>query len=339
MTIPYFPDYQLASPWWLLLLPPILLLALLRGKKGQSAAVSFPMVSLLQDVGRPTRNRSGGFMLNLLHLALALGIVGMARPQKIMSYDEVKSEGIAICVAVDVSLSMLIEDFFIGGQRVNRLTTAKRVLTDFIKGRPHDRIGIVAFAGAPYNPCPPTLDHEWLLKNMDRIQTGIMEDGTAIGSGIAAAARRLDQQDVKSKVLVLLTDGANNSGKLSPMTAAELAATLGIRIYTVGIGTPGVHRIPLPNGGVINSGRDEFDADTLREIAKVGNGAFFKAEDTDSLEQIFKTIDTLEKTEVQHQKVVETEEKFPWVIIPAAFLALAHLIWRQTLGRTAPVIA
>lgn len=339
MQIPFFPDYQLASPWWLLLLPPLPLLALLRGRKGQSAALSFPMVGLVQDLGKTTRNRAGGFMMNLLYLSLALAIVGMARPQKIMSYDEVKSEGIAICVAADVSLSMLIEDFFIGGQRVNRLTIAKRVLTEFIKGRPHDRIGIVAFAGAPYNPCPPTLDHEWLLKNMDRIQTGIMEDGTAIGSGIAAAARRLDQQDVKSKVLVLLTDGANNSGKLSPQDAAKLAATLGIRIYTVGIGTPGIHRIPLPNGGVINSGRDEFDEDSLKEVAKIGGGAFFKAQDSDSLERIFKTIDSLEKTEVQHQKVIETEEKFPWVIIPAALFALIHLMWRQTLGRTAPVIA
>jgi Ca-activated chloride channel homolog len=339
MQIPYFPDYQLASPWWLLLLPLVPFLALLRGRKGQSAAMAFPMIGLMQGLGSPTRNRAGGFMANLLFLSLALAIVGMARPQKIISYDEEKTEGIAICVAVDVSLSMRIEDFFLGGQRVNRLSIAKRVLIDFIKGRPHDRIGIVAFSGAPYNPCPPTLDHDWLLQNMDRIRTGVMEDGTAIGSGIAAAARRLDGQEVKSKVLVLLTDGANNSGKLSPTDAARLAATLGIRIYTVGVGTPGNHRIPLENGQVINSGRDEFDEASLKEIATIGNGAFFKAEDTDSLQRIFKTIDAMEKTEVKHQKIVETEEEFPWVVIPAAIFALLHLLWRQTLGRTSPVVA
>ena len=339
MSIPFFPDYQLENPWWLLLLLGIPWLAWLRGRKGAAPALAFPMVGLLGGISRSTRQSSGAFALNLLHGSLALAILGMARPQKITSYDEIKTEGIGICVAVDVSLSMLIKDFFIGGSRVNRLDTAKRVLRDFIKGRPNDRIGIVAFAGAPYTPCPPTLDHDWLLKNMDRIQTGIMEDGTAIGSGVAAAARRLDQQEVKSKVMVLLTDGANNSGKLSPLDAARLAATLGVRIYTVGIGTPGMHLIELPNGQVINSGRDEFDEKSLREIAKIGNGAFFKAEDTSTLEHIFKTIDEMEKTNIQHRKIINTEDKFFWFILPAAALALLHLLWKQTLGRVAPGIA
>jgi Ca-activated chloride channel homolog len=339
MPLPFLPDYQLASPWWLLLLLVLPLLAWLRGRKGTAPAMSFPAVGLLRDLGAKTKSRSGGFAMNLLYASLALSIVGMARPQKIVSYDEVKSEGIGIMVACDVSLSMLIQDFYIGGQQVNRLVAAKRVLMDFIKGRPNDRIGIVAFAGAPYNPCPPTLDHDWLLKNMDRIQTGIMEDGTAIGSGIAAAARKLDQQQVKSKVLVLLTDGANNSGKLSPQDAARLASTLGIRIHAVSIGTPGMHLIRLPNGQIINSGRQEFDPETLQEVANIGNGTFNRAEDLSNLERIFKKIDELEKTEITRRKVTETEDAFAPFVLWAVGLCGVYLLWKQTLGRRAPAIA
>jgi len=339
MPIPYMPNYQFASPWWLLLLLALPVMATLRGRVGAAPAMAFPGTILLRDLGSNTRSRTGGFFMNLLYLSLACGILGMARPQRIVSYDEIKSEGIGIVIACDVSLSMLITDFYIGGQQVNRLTAAKRVLVNFIKGRPNDRIGIVAFAGAPYNPCPPTLDHEWLLKNMDRIQTGIMEDGTAIGSGIAAAARRLDQQQVKSKVLVLLTDGANNSGKLSPQDAARLAATLGIKIYTIAIGTPGMHLIRHPSGQIINSGRQEFDVGTLQEIADIGGGTFNKAEDLSSLEKIFDTIDSMEKTEITRRKVVETEDVFQWFVISAAALCLVYLTWKQTLGRTAPSVA
>src|SRR3954468_13939798 len=300
MTIPFFPAYQLAHPWWLLLLAGLPLLAWLRGRVGEAPAITFPAVELLQGLGRRTRSRAGGFAMNLVHATLALAILALARPQRVVSYDEVKSEGIAIMVAFDVSLSMLIQDFYIGGTQVNRITAAKRVLTDFIKGRPGDRIGIVAFAGAPYLPCPPTLDHDWLLKNMDRIQTGIMEDGTAIGLGIAMAARRLDDQKVRSKVILLLTDGANNSGKLSPQDAAKLAVSLNppIRIHTVSIGTPGMHLIRLPNGQIINSGREEFDPETLAEVARIGGGTAHRAEDLNTLENIFRTIDELEKTEI-----------------------------------------
>jgi len=339
MRIPFFPDYQFANPWWLLLLLVLPLLAWLRGRTGDAPAMAFPTVGLLKDLGRSTRSRMGGFMLSLLYLGLLGGIIAMARPQKVLAYDELKSDGIAIVVACDVSLSMLIQDFYISGNQVNRLMAAKRVLTDFIKGRPNDRIGIVAFAGAPYHPCPPTLDHDWLLKNMDRIQTGIMEDGTAIGSGIAAAAKKLDQQKVKSKVLVVLTDGANNSGKLSPQDAAKLAATLGIRIYTVSIGTPGMHLIRMPNGHVFNSGRQEFDPDTLREVAQIGNGTFYRAEDLSALERIFKTIDELERTEIKSRQVIETKDCFEvFILIGVVFTGL-YLIWKQTLGRTAPAVA
>ncbi|MFZ4596897.1 MAG: VWA domain-containing protein, partial [Verrucomicrobiaceae bacterium] len=328
-----------AHPWWLLLLLGLPVLAWLRARAGAAPTLAFPTTRLLADLGTPTRSGKGGLVMNMLHASLALAIIAMARPQRVVSYEEIKSEGIGIVVAFDVSLSMLIEDFYIGSQQTNRITAAKRVLVDFIKARPNDRIGIVAFAGAPYTPCPPTLDHEWLLKNMDRIQTGIMEDGTAIGSGIAAAARRLDQQKVKSKVLLLLTDGANNSGKLSPQDAARLAATLGVRIHTISIGTPGMHLIRLPNGQIINSGRQEFDPETLAEVARIGSGTAHRAQDTSSLTNVFKKIDELEKTEVHRRKIVETEECFVWFLACSALLCALHILWRQTLGRTAPAIA
>ncbi len=340
MAIPFLgKDYQFESPWWLLLLAVIPLLIVLKGLRGGGSSMTFPGAWLLQDLGRNTRARMGGFGFNLLHLALASAIIAMARPQRIVSYEETKTDGLAIMVACDVSLSMLIEDFSIGGGKVNRLAAAKRVLRDFIKGRPNDRIGIVAFAGAPYTPCPPTLDHDWLLENLDRVQTGIMENGTAIGSGIATAANRLEPQKVPSKIVLLLTDGANNSGKLSPQDAARLAATLGIRIYAISIGTPGYHIIRQPNGPPIDSGREEFDLPTLQEVAKIGKGVFYRAEDLAELEGVFKTIDGLEKTEIRRRKVVEAEDKYFWFLVTAASLCGAYLLWKQTLGRTTPALA
>lgn len=339
MPIPFFPNHRFESPWWLLLLLVIPLLIVLRGRRGAAPAMAFPGVALLRGLGSNTRSRMGGFGLNLLHFGLAAAIIAMARPQEVISYEEVKTDGLAIMVACDVSLSMLIDDFYIGGTRVNRLAAAKRVLRDFIKGRPNDRIGIVAFAGAPYTPHPPTLDHDWLLDNMDRVQTGIMENGTAIGSGIATAALRLIPQKVPSKVILLLTDGANNSGKLSPQEAARLAATNGIRIYTISIGTPGHHLIKLPNGQIIDSGREEFDVETLQEVARIGQGNFYRAEDLAGLEHVFKTIDGLEKTEVRRRKIVETRDKHFWFLVAAVTLCSSYLLWRQTFGRAAPAVA
>lgn len=336
MTLWFFPDIRFAWPLWLLLLALLPVLALWRGRRGRSPAVQFPMAALLRDLGLPARSARGGFTFGLVLAALASAIIGLARPQKITATEESKTEGIAIALTVDVSLSMLIEDFRIGGVTVNRLTAAKRVMRDFIKARQSDRVGIIAFAGAPYTPCPLTLDHEWLLTNIDRVQTGVMEDGTAIGSGLAAAARRLDKQDVPSKVIILLTDGANNSGKLSPQDAARLAATLGVKIYTIAIGTPGVHMIPLPNGRIITSGRQEFDEETLKEVARIGGGQFYMAQNTDALQDIFNTIDQLEKTEIKRRTLIEADELFHYPVALAAALLLLALLLRQTLLRVTP---
>lgn len=337
MRIPFLLDFQFADPFWLLLLLVLPVLAWLRGRPGKAPAVVFPAAAWLRDLGTKPRSARSGIAFGLVLLSLASAIIAIARPQRIKSYDEVKTEGISIMLTVDVSLSMLIEDFYISGKPVNRLIAAKRVMRDFIRGRKNDRIGIVAFAGAPYLPCPMTLDHDWLETNIDRVQTGVMEDGTAIGSGIAAASRRLDQQKAPSKVLILLTDGANNSGKLSPQDAAKLAATLGVRIYTIAIGTPGVHMIPMRDGRIITSGRQEFDEGTLQEVARIGNGAYYRAQDIEALADIFKTIDQLEKSEIKKRNIVETEDLFPWPVGAALALLLLALLLRQTLLRSAPM--
>jgi Ca-activated chloride channel family protein len=339
MKIPFLKDIHFADPAWLLLLLLLPLMAWLRGKPGQAPSIVFPAMSLVRDLGTRSRSASRRFFLGLVLASLASAIVALARPQRVKSFDEIKTEGIAIALTVDVSLSMLIEDFYISGKPVNRLTAAKRVMRDFIRGRKNDRIGIVAFAGAPYYPCPLTLDHDWLETNIERVQTGVMEDGTAIGSGIAAAARRLDQQKVPSKVLIALTDGANNSGKLSPQDAAKLAATLGIRVYAISIGTPGVHMIPLKDGRIITSGRQEFDEGTLQDVASIGKGAYYRAQDLEALADIFKTIDQLEKSEIKKKNIIETEDLFFWPLGLAVALLLISLALNQTFFRRSPMAA
>ena len=337
MRIPALADYQFAYPWLLLLLLALPVLAWLRGRRGSAPAVMFPTAFLVKDVGGRTRSAAGSLTFNLTLLSLAAAILGLARPQRMLSTDEDKTEGIAICLCVDVSLSMLTEDYFVGGTATNRLVAAKQVMRDFISGRASDRIGIVAFAGNPYLPCPLTLDHDWLERNIERVQTGITGDGTAIGSGLAAAARRLDlEKKVKSKVIVLLTDGANNSGRLSPQDAAKLAATLGIKIYTIAIGTSGEKASPLPGGRMYNSGREEFDEPTLKEVARIGNGAYYRAQDSDALKHVFATIDTLERTEVIKRRVSHGEDLYWWFVAVAVGLLALSMLLGQTALRTAP---
>lgn len=337
MMIPGFPGFQIFHPLWLLVLPLVPLLAMLRGARGKRAAIKFPTTSLLRDLGRPARNRMGGFVFGLILISLTFGIVALSRPQKILSYEEEKAEGISIMLTVDVSLSMLIEDFYIGGQPVNRLTAAKRVMADFIKGRRSDKIGIVAFAGETYLPCPLTLDRDWLINNLDRVQTQRVGDGTAIGSGIASAANRMRREKSPSKVIVLLTDGANNSGRLSPQDAAKLAATLGIKIYTIAIGTPGIHSIPDPRRGTFTPvGQQLFDEGTLKEVAAIGSGQFYMAQNLSSLSDVFSTIDKLEKTKIEHHKIIETEELFPWPLAVSTIALFLALLLSLTFLHSAP---
>jgi Ca-activated chloride channel family protein len=338
MTIPGIPNFQILHPLWLLLLLLVPLFAILRdSRRSRRPAIKFPATALLRDLGRPARGGVGGFIFGLVLISFVFGVAALSRPQKVLSYDEEKAEGISIMLTVDVSLSMLIEDFYIGGQPVNRLTAAKRVMSDFIKGRRSDRIGIVAFAGETYLPCPLTLDRDWLINNLDRVQTQRVGDGTAIGSGIASSANRMRREKTPSKVIVLLTDGANNSGRLSPQDAAKLAATLGIKIYTIAIGTPGIHSIPDPRRGTFTPvGQQLFDEKTLQEVAGIGNGQFYMAQNLSSLSDVFATIDKLEKTKIEHRKITETEELFPWPLAVSAGALFLGLLLSLTVLHSAP---
>ncbi len=337
LTVPSIPDFQFAQPWWLLLLGLIPLMLVIRGGRSARPAIRFPTVSLLRGVASPARAGFGWMWFSLVLAAIVFGIGALARPQKLLATEEEKSDGISIMLTVDVSLSMLIEDFFIGGQPVNRLTAAKRVMSDFIQGRKSDRIGIVAFAGETYLPCPLTLDRDWLINNLDRVQTQRVGDGTAIGSGLASAANRLNKEKTKSKVIVLLTDGANNSGRLSPQDAARLGATLGIKIYTIAIGTPGIHVIPDPRRGTFTPvGQQLFDEKTLKEVATIGSGQFYMAQDLNSLAEVFSTIDKLEKTKIERRKFTEVEELFHWPLYAAAACLLFAMLLSVLFLQTAP---
>lgn len=329
---------RFADPWFLALLAVLPILAWLRGARGGEPAIVFSSLHLAGRIGRPVRTRAGAPLPSIWFIPMTCAIVGLARPQHVRTFESVKASGVEIILAIDVSLSMNIEDFSIGGQRVNRLTAARKVMREFIQGRPSDRIGIVAFSGRPYTPSPLTLDQEWLLDSIDRIELGLIkESGTAIGSAIAAATRRLDKRESKSKIVVLLTDGANNSGNLTPETAAQLAKTLGIKIYAIAVGTPGRHRIPDPsNPGRIIKVSQEFDEETLQAIATITGGASYLAQDTESLEEIFRTIDSMEKSEINKRTIVQAEELFVYPAGAGLLTACLALVLGQTLLRRAP---
>lgn len=321
-----FPEHFLfVHPIWLLLLVPVLALGILRRGRGAASAVVFPNLSVLLSLGQRARHTSRSWGLSLGHVALFITILALARPVWRNEYRSRAASGIDIVIAFDVSLSMDIDDFVDSGRKARRIDVAKKVVDDFIRRRPDDRIGLVAFAGRPRDASPITLDHRWLRRALQDLQMTdqrhlgtVQEPGTAIGSAIAAAATRLDSRDSKSKVIVLITDGASNSGKISPIEAAEHAKTLGIRIYTIAIGTvegrvnPSIMRYPY----------QEFDLPTLKRIARLTGAEHFWAQDLESLRHTFATINDLEKTESKSFPVIEDRELFPWFLGCALGLAL-----------------
>ena len=321
--------FHFAQPGWLLLLLPALMLMVLRRGRGAAAAVSFPNLSILVSLGQRVRQGAWHFGLPLACLALFAAIFGMARPVWRDEYQSRNASGIDIMITFDCSLSMAIDDFIYKGGTINRIDAAKRVIDEFIDRRPDDRIGLVAFAGRPVSASPITLAHPWLRESLKGLRLNdsgnrgtVKESGTAIGSAIAAAALRLDSRQSKSKIIVLVTDGASNSGKISPLEAAAHAKTLGIKIYTVAIGTE-EGRVP---GSIQSFPRQEFDVPTLKEIARVTGGEHFWAQQLETLESTFRTIDRLEKSTSQSHSVVDDIELFPWLIALAVFATLAAAI-------------
>jgi Ca-activated chloride channel family protein len=337
-----------AQPWLLLLLLAIPLLAYLRGKRGPAAALIFSSTKILHALGKTSAARAGKFLRALLLVSLAILCLALARPQLGKSLTQVDASGIDIMVVLDVSGSMLTKDFAIGGESASRIDAIREVTRRFIEGRPNDRIGIIAFAGRPYVVSPMTLDHDWLTQNLDRVRIGLVEDGTAIGSAIAAAANRLNDKHSKSRVIVLLTDGENNAGKIPPNTAAEAVKALGIRFYAVGAGINGVAPAPVFNtqtgrpvtdmlGNVLyQNQRVQFNEAGLKEVAKIADGQFFRATDTKSLEQIFQGIDKMEKTTVSVKKYQQYRDLFPACIMAGCGLLVAQILLSQTVWKKLP---
>ena len=319
------------QPEWFWLLGLLPLIMLWRGRRGPVAAVEFSDVGLAREVSRRSKSRVGNVAWIVLPLlAGALMIVGLARPQRGQSRTEVTANGIDIVLGLDVSGSMQALDFLIDGQRVNRIEVVKSVVGKFIDQRPNDRIGLIAFAGSPYLVSPITLDHDWLAQNLERVNIGTGDDGTAIGSALAASVNRLRTTQAKSKVVILLTDGMNNTGKISPLAAAEAAKALGVKVYTIGVGVRGKAPIPvrdeLGNMHVVMA-KVDVDEKTLQTVADLTGGKFYRATDTDSLEKIYAEINRLERTPATVQKFEHYDELYRWAVIPAlAILALSFVL-------------
>lgn len=336
-----------AEPWLLLLLFLLPLLAYLRGQRGPAAALIFSSTAILRGLGKSSAARAGKFLRALLFLSLAMFIIALARPRLGKSLTQVEASGIDIMIVLDVSGSMLIKDFTVGGDTATRVDAIREVTRKFIEGRPNDRIGIIAFAGRPYVVSPMTLDHDWLLQNLDRVRIGLVEDGTAIGSASASAANRLNDKGSKSRAIVLLTDGENNAGKVPPTTAAEAIKALKIHFYAIGAGINGVAPAPVPDrrGGFVTdlSGNllyqnqpVHFNEAGLKEMARIADGKFFRATDTESLENIFRDIDKLEKSTVTVHKFQEYRDLFPACIMAGCGVLLAQILLSQTLWKKLP---
>jgi len=311
------------QPEWLWLLALLPVVAILRGREGRVAAVQYSNIQVARSVARSTRSRIGRWLWLLPLLASAFLIVGLARPQRALGQTPMTASGIDIVLALDVSGSMKALDFKQGGERVNRIDVVKSVVTKFIDERPNDRIGIVSFAGAPYLVSPPTLDHDWLRQNLDRVTVGGADDGTAIGSAIAASVNRLRASHASSKVVILLTDGMSNAGKVSPMAAAEAAKALGVKIYTVAVGVRGEAPIPVTDefGNTrLVMAKVDVDEKTLEDVAALTGGAFYRATDTQSLEHIYEQINRLEKTTQVAQVADHQQELFAWAVLPGIAL-------------------
>ena len=318
-------------PWILLLLLLVPALVWLRYARRRQAPLTFSDGAALLDLPR-----SPWLALRRLPPALfAAGLVGLvlaaARPQTGMSESRVETEGVDIVLVVDTSTSMRADDFSTAMQRMDRLDAAKSVLAQFIRARPDDRMGIVAFAAMPYTIAPLTTDHAWLLLQMDRLQTGMLEDATAIGDAIASGVNRLRDSRAKTKLVILLTDGIHNAGRLAPQDAAQAAAALGIKVYTIGAGSD------QPRGGGIfglMQGGGEIDEATLKKIAEITQAKYFRATDLKSLEETYKAIDEMEQTKIELDQYTRYEEKFaPFLILGLLGLALETLLGFTRLGR------
>jgi Ca-activated chloride channel family protein len=329
---------QFAHPWALALLLLLPLLAFLRGRFGREAAIQYSGLSLFGPLVRGRKVQPGGWLSALRYLALLCFLVALARPQKVDSSTQVQESGIDMMLAIDLSPSMEALDYHKDGQDLSRVDVVRETVGKFIKDRPNDRIGMVVFAGEAYLMSPLTLDHDVLLKDVDRLHVGLAGDATAIGSALVVCANRLRDEPGKSKIIVLLTDGANNAGKITPFAAAEAAHALGIKIYTIGAGSADVAKFPVrdPFGQIVRYTTIpvDIDNDALKKIADIGEGKFFRAADYDSLQNCYAEINKLETTQVAVKHFEHVKDYFAWALYPGILfigleIALSHTRWRR----------
>ena len=328
---------QLHDPWALTLL--VLIPFLLRWPGQAQTTLRYPQVQAVRAVGPGRRTRWRWVLVAMRAAALVLLVVALARPQLGKAATRVFTEGVDMMLAVDVSGSMLAEDFTVNGQRANRLEAVKSVVNTFLKDRRGDRAGLVLFAARPYTQSPLTLDHGWLMKNLERAEVGMIEDGTAVGSALATAVSRLEASDAKTKIVILLTDGQNNAGKIPPLTAAEAAKTLGYRVYTIGAGTRGLAPYPktdLFGNRIFVPMQVDIDEATLQRIASMTGGRYYRATDTDSLRQIYDEIDQLEKSPQEGLQYLDYHELYVWLAFPALLLLAGEAVLAHTWLRVLP---
>ncbi len=332
-----FSALQFQAPWMLILLPlPLLLAFLSRRLEALQPALTLPRASMARGLPRTFRTRFRSLPLGLATIALSLIVIALARPQKGLGRDQLTTEGVDIVVALDVSGSMAAMDF----QPDNRLAVAKSVVADFIRKRTRDRVGLVIFAGRAITQSPATTDQALLLRQLEDVALDRLPDGTAIGSGLATALSRLSKSESKTKVVVLVTDGANNSGEIDPDTATDIAKAMEVKIYTVGVGKGGIAPIPVRaqdpfTGRIVQRTVNmevPIDEDLLKRIAERTGGAFFSATNESSFRDIFSRIDALETSRLKSVSFRRFQELFPpFLTAAAALLLLAGFLWARGL--------
>jgi Ca-activated chloride channel family protein len=312
---------------YLLIAIPAMIAFYILKQQSVTASLRMPGLQAFTHVGITFRHYLRHILFALRTIAITLLIIVLARPQKTDKFQDVSTEGIDIVLTQDISGSMLARDF-----RPDRLEASKNIATEFISGRPYDRIGLVVFSGESFTQCPLTTDHAVLINLLREIQSGMIEDGTAIGMGLATAVNRIKDSKAKSKVIILLTDGVNNRGEIAPATAAGIAKTFGIRVYTIGVGTQGMAPYPVqtPYGIQYQDMPVEIDEAILQEIAQNTGGKYFRATDNDKLIQVYREIDKLEKSKIDVRQFTRKEEKF---LFPA-ILAFCMLIFEITARNT-----
>ena len=319
-------NFEFANPkllYLLAVLPLLIVFYILRHSK-RTAGVQISSLDFFGRTGTPFRLVLRHILFGLQILAIALLTVAFARPQSSENWSETTTEGIDIALCIDVSGSMRAMDF-----KPNRLEAAKDVAAEFVNGRPNDRFAIVAFSAESFTLCPLTSDRAVVVQQIDNLKFGMLQDGTAIGLGLATSVNRLKESKAKSKVIILLTDGVNNAGSIGPLTAAEIAREYGIRVYTIGVGTEGTAPIPVQTifGQQIQQMKVEIDEDVLKKVADMTGGKYFRATDKEKLEEIYGEIDKMEKTILDTQNYSKRQEKyFPFLLAGVVLLAFESVI-------------